>query len=101
MPPTPRRPLHHVTPTELYIRVAHQLVLSDYRKQPKAYGAFPANRIASLAREMRAGGFPVFFPWLEAAARHVAEGVPLRVWAASMPWDWNRSVFKQSWRRSR
>lgn len=96
-----RRPLHHVTPTEMYIRVAAALIKRDYKLRPKAYAPFPAAEIARLASEMQHVGCGPLAPWLKAAARHVAGGMPLREWEASMPWDWNRAVFKQRWRRPR
>lgn len=97
----PPRPLHHVTPTERYIRIAAALIKRDYRRNPTRYSAYPANGIEALARDLRGAGFAVLTPWLQAAARHVAGGLPLREWEKSMPWDWNRAVFKQRWRRSR
>lgn len=95
----PRRPLHHVTPTEVYIRVAAALIKRAYRQEPESFGAYPAPRIERLAEQLRSSGLPVLTPWLKAAARHVAQGMPLRTWEQSMPWDWNRAVFKQQWRK--
>jgi hypothetical protein len=77
------------------------MIVRSYRAEPEVYGAFPANGIERLAERMRQLGFTVMVPWLRAAARHVATGVPLDAWAASMPWDWSRSVFKQQWRKRR
>lgn len=93
-----RPPLDRVTLTQVHIRVVYQLVRLDYKRTPRAYGAFPALAIQRVADALQRDGFGGLAAYAKAASRHVAGGISMARWRDSEPTNWQRSVFKQRWR---
>lgn len=94
-----RPPLHHSTPTQIYIRVSYQLIKLHHRRNKHLYGAFPAVGIGHLLDDLKPYRFGAIFAYIKAAQRHVLGGMSMNTWRELEPWTWNRSVFKQRWRR--
>lgn len=94
-----RVPLHHATPTQVYIRVTYHLIRLHHKHNEQLYGAFPAVGIGHLLDDLKPFRFGAIFAYTQAAQRHVLGGMSMREWRTLEPWNWRRSVFKQRWRR--
>lgn len=75
-----RQPLESAKLNEVWVRVAYQLVVYDFRHNPQLYTAFPPAGVHDLARRVRAGGFVSLYWTLEGCARWLAAGATLAQW---------------------
>lgn len=81
-----RRPLEHAPFNEVITRVAYQLIVLDYRKNPIAYKVSPFNAILTLCFSLRDRHFGGLVGPTLAAAKWVSQGYTLAEWREEYPW---------------
>jgi hypothetical protein len=82
----PRQPIETVSFNLVLTRIAYQLIVLDYRRNPDAYKKSPPTAMLILFESLRQAGFgTVAWPVL-CAAKWVAVGYTLAQWREEYPW---------------
>lgn len=80
-----RRPIEDATFTEATTRVAYQLVVLSFRRDPDAWRVHPPTSVYALAERLRADGFHTLYWILNGCARWLAAGYTLAEWRREAP----------------
>jgi hypothetical protein len=72
-------PITDATFSEVLARVAYQLIVKDFQREPAAYQT-PCTAMFFLSARLEAFGFRALSLWVTAAAYHQTKGKSLKTW---------------------